>query len=192
MSLINSQTDSNLFFIEFIFRCLMKMFFCFFIFMFCRFLKVSALESFLLMRCWESDFSNLFLQKFVLLIGALCQLSNLLKANKMFSTSLFVSFQFKWRPLLLQSYFGLIFQFLIKQIFLLGHSLLRCLFTSIAFALILSLRGNIPETNTLLLSDLHNKATSIMSLLISLALFSFFRLFVLQWRTMFFGLPDLP
>ena len=114
----------------------------------------------------------------MLLIGALCQISNLLKTNKKLSTSLFVPFQFKWRPLLLQSYFGLIFELLIKQIFLLRHSFLRCLSTSVAFALSLSLRGIILETNTLLLSDLHCKATSIMSLLISLVLFSFFRSFM--------------
>ena len=75
-------------------------------------------------------------------------------------------------------YFGLIFELLIKQIFLLRHSFLRCLSTSVAFALSLSLRGIILETNTLLLSDLHCKATSIMSLLISLVLFSFFRSFM--------------
>ena len=122
----------------------------------------------------------------------LCQLSNFLKANRKFLTSLIVPFQFiRSLPLLLQSYFGLIFELLIKQIFLLRHSFLRCLFTSIAFALSLSLRGIITETNTLMLSDLHNKATSMMSLLISLALFSFFRSFVPQWRTIFSGLRDL-
>ena len=137
------------------------MFFGFFLFMFCKFLKALCARIVFYDALWESDFPNLFLQKFVLLTGTLCQLSNLLKANKKFSTSLFVPFQFKWKPLLLQSYFGLIIELLIKQIFLLRHSFLRCQFTSIALALCLSLRGTIPETNTLLLSDLHNKATSI-------------------------------
>ena len=126
----------------------------------------------------------------MLLIGALCQLSNLLKTNKKLSTSSFVPFQFKGRPLLLQSYFGLIFELLTKQTFLLWHSFLRCLFTSVVFALRLPLRGIITEINALL-SDLHNKATSIMSLLISLALFSFFRLSVPQWITVLSRLHDL-
>ena len=80
----------------------------------------------------------------MLLTYALCQLPNLLKANKKFSTSSFVPFKFKWRPRLLQSYFGSIFKLLIKEIFLLRQSLLRFLFTSIVFALGLSLWGTIP------------------------------------------------
>ena len=124
----------------------------------------------------------------MLLTCTLCQLSNLFKANRKFSISISVPFQFRWRPILLPSYFGLIFELLIKQIFLLRHSFLRCQFTSIALSL--SLRDIIPETNTLLLSDLHNKATSMMSLLISLALFSFFRSFVQQCR-IFSVLRDL-
>ena len=103
--------------------------------MFCKFLKASALELFSPMHSWDSELPNFFLWKFVLLTCALFQLSNLLKANRTFSANLFVPFQFKWRPLLLQSYFELIFELLIKQIFLLWHSLLRSLFTSITFAL---------------------------------------------------------
>ena len=101
-------------------------------------------------HCWDSELSNLLSWKFVLLTCALCQLSNLVNANNKFSTSLFVPFQFKWRPLFLQSYFGLMFELLIKQIFLLRHSFFRCLFTY--FVLSLSLQRIIPETNALLLS----------------------------------------
>ena len=118
-----------------------------FFFMFRKFLKASTLESFFsdalvgLYLCL--NFPNFVFIKICFTV-ALCQLSNLLKANKNFSTSLFVPFQFTWRPRLLQPYFGLIFELLIKQIFLLRHLFLRFtylkilienyLFTSIAFA----------------------------------------------------------
>ena len=81
VSLINSQKDSNLFFIEFISRCPGTMFLGFFRFVFCKFLKASALESFFTVHSWDSNLPNLFLQKLVLLSCAFCQLSNMLKAN---------------------------------------------------------------------------------------------------------------
>ena len=155
--------------------------------MFRKFVKASALELFF--RCITGIQNSL-----TCFYKNLCNLPvpyiNYQICSKQIENSrrLFVPFQIRWRPHLLHSYFGLIFELLIKQIFLLRHSFLRCLFTSVAFVLSLSLRGIIPESNTLLISDLHKKATSMMSLLISLALFSFFRLFVPQRRTLFSGL----
>ena len=69
MSLNNFQTESNLFSIEIIFSPT-KMFLGFYSSHVSQFLRASALESFFLMHGWDSDFSDLFLYKFVLLTGA--------------------------------------------------------------------------------------------------------------------------
>ena len=90
----------------------------------------------------------------MLLTCALCQLSNLLKPNNKFSTSLFVPFQFKWRSLLLQSYFGLIFELLITNkanIYFTTVVLETPIYFNRFCIISLLLRGIIPETNTLLL-----------------------------------------
>ena len=102
VSLINFQTDSNIFLVEFIFRCPRNTFLGFFFLFMCRkFLKASALESFF--RCIAG------IQNSITCVDKnlwyLRQLSNLLNANRKFLTSLIVPSQFILSlTLLLQSY----------------------------------------------------------------------------------------
>ena len=88
VSLINSQTDPNLFLIRVCIQMSQKYVFSFFLFMFRKFLKASTLKSFFF-RCIAGIQNSLtcFYKKLWYLPYALCQLSILLKASKTFSTN---------------------------------------------------------------------------------------------------------
>lgn len=169
VSFINSFNDSNLFRDEFTLKCPRKTFLGYLLLKPLKVLKVS--------------FAFL-----AILTCALCQHSNLLKTNNKFSINILVSLLLKWMPLRLQWYLGFIFEFFIKQTFLLPHSFLE---NCAVFAFNLCRRGKIPDFQILLLTDLQDVVSSKISCPISTAPVSCLKSLVPQCRTINSGLFDI-